>query len=253
MRPVRLAATLTGAMSARVFLLSPAHCGGERARLVLREQARFDLARRLRTREGAPLGEVFSFMSGLYFRGKLAYSRRFARPAAGLGGVMVITPCQGLRSPDVRVGRPLLRRYGAIDVDPSDARYRRPLLRDARAIAASLKDLPAWEVVLLGSVASGKYVEVLGEVFGERLVFPSEFVGRGDMSRGGLLLRCATEGRELDYVSVLKGPRHGPRPARLTPQPGILAKAAPWLVPFEAPAEAPRGPTARPSSGPTKI
>ena len=222
-------------MSARVFLLSPAHCGGERARLVLRERARFDLARRLRTREGAPLGEVFSFMSGLYFRGKLAYSRFFARPPAGLPGVMVITPCQGLRSPDVRVGRPLLRRYGAIDVDPSDARYRRPLLRDAQAIAASLKGVPAWEVVLLGSVASGKYVEILGEVFGERLVFPAEFVGRGDMSRGGLLLRCVGERRELDYVSVLKAPRRGPRPARLTPQPGILAKAAPWLRSPDAP------------------
>lgn len=211
-------------MSARVFLLSPAHCGGERARLVLRERARFDLARRLRGREGASLGEVFSFFSGLYFRGKLAYARSFARPPAGHDGVLVITPCQGLRSPESRVGAPLLRRYGGVDIDPADARYRRPLMRDARALAAALGDV-SWEVVLLGSVASGKYVEPLTTVFGERLVFPAEFVGRGDMSRGGLLLRCVADGRELGYVPLLSARRHGPRPARLPPQRGIFARA----------------------------
>jgi hypothetical protein len=216
-------------MTARVFLLSPAHCGGERAQLVLREQARFDLARRLRTRDGAPLGEVFSFLSGLYFRGKLAYARSFARPTEGLGGVMVITPCQGLRSPDVRVGRTHLRRWAQVGIDPADGRYRRPLLRDARALASRLENHPAWEVVLLGSVASGKYVEPLTEVFGERLVFPPSFVGRGDMSRGGLLLRCVTEGRELEYVPLLNASRHGPRPARLTPQRGILARTEHWV------------------------
>ena len=217
-------------MSARVFLLSPAHCGGERARLVLRERARFDLARRLRSREGASLGEVFSFFSGLYFRGKLAYARSFARPPAGQDGVLVITPCQGLRSPASRVGAPLLRRYGGVDIDPADARYRRPLMRDARALAATLGDDNSWEVVLLGSVASGKYVEPLTAVFGERLVFPAEFVGRGDMSRGGLLLRCVADGRELGYVPLLSARRHGPRPARLPPQRGILARAGQVVV-----------------------
>ncbi len=216
-------------MSARVFLLSPAHCGGERAQLVLREQARFDLARRLGAPGGAPLGEVFSFLSGLYFRGKLAYARSFARPTAGLTGVMVITPCQGLRSPDVRIDRTVLRRYRQVPVDPADARYARPLMRDARALAASLKDVPIWQVVLLGSVATGKYAELLTDVFGERLVFPSDFVGRGDMSRGGLLLRCVTEGRELDYVPLLNATRHGPRPARLVPQRGILARTEHWI------------------------
>lgn len=215
-------------MKSRVFLLSPAHCGGERAQLVLREGAQFELARRLRTREGAPLGEVFSFMSGLYFRGKLAYARRFAQPVTDLGGIMVITPCQGLQSPDVRVGRALLRRYARVDIDPADARYRRPLLRDARALAARLNDVPVCEVVLLGSVASEKYVEPLIQVFGERLVFPLDFVGRGDMSRGGLLLRCVTEGRELAYAPLLNASRRGPRPARLTPEWGILARTERW-------------------------
>src|SRR5215467_10467448 len=216
-------------MTARVFLLSPAHCGGERAQLVLRERAQFDLAKRLRTREGAPLGEVFSFMSGLYFRGKLAYARCFAQTTAALGGVRVITPCQGLQSPDLRVGRALIRRYARVDIDPADARYRRPLLRDARALADRLADASAWEVVLLGSVASGKYVEPLIEVFGERLVFPPSFVGRGDMSRGGLLLRCVSEGRELSYAPLLNASRRGPRPARLVPQRGILARTEHWL------------------------
>jgi hypothetical protein len=216
-------------MTARIFLLSPAHCGGERAQLVLRDRARFDLARRLRTREGAPLGDVFRFMSGLYFRGKLAYARCFSRPMTGLDGVMVITPCQGLQSPDVRIGRAAIRRYARVDIDPADARYRRPLLRDTEALAERLKDAPAWEVVLLGSVASGKYVEPLVEVFGERLVFPTDFVGRGDMSRGGLLLRCVTEGRELPYAPLLHATRHGARPARLAPQRGILTRTEPWV------------------------
>jgi hypothetical protein len=211
-------------MGPRIFLLSPAHCGGMRAQLVFRDGAEFDLAKRLRARPGVALGEVFSFMSGLYFRGKLAYARHFARPTDGRGGIMVITPCQGLRSPDIPVGLPLLRRYGEVDIDTADIRYRRPLMRDARALAAALRPFPASEVVLLGSVASRKYVEPLMEVFGNRLVFPADFAGRGDMSRGGLLLRCVAEGRELAYVPLMNAPRHGPRPARLVPQPGILAR-----------------------------
>jgi hypothetical protein len=212
-------------MSPRVFLLSPAHCGGERARLVLRPAAKFDLARRLRSREGAPLGEVFSFMSGLYFRGKLAYARSFARPPTGGTGVMVITPCQGLRSPDTYVGTALLHRYGRVDIAAEEPRYRRPLLRDARALRGAMEAHGAWDVVLLGSVASDKYVSLLTQVFGERLLFPADFVGRGDMSRGGLLLRCVNEGRELDYVPLATAARRGRRPARLVPEPGILLRA----------------------------
>jgi hypothetical protein len=212
-------------MSARIFLLSPAHCGAERARLVLRPEAQFDLACRLRTREGAPLGEVFSFLSGLYFRGKLAYARAFARPPGGVAGVMVITPCQGLRSPDFRVDVPLVRRYGQVDIAAADARYRRPLVRDARTLRMALAGSSDWEAVLLGSVASDKYVEPLVQVFGDRILFPVEFIGRGDMSRGGLLLRCVNEGRELDYVPLVNAARRGRRPARLVPQPGILLRA----------------------------
>jgi hypothetical protein len=85
-------------------------------------------------------------------------------------------------------------------------------LRDAHALA---RDLATSEFILLGSIATGKYVDVLSEAFGERLRFPRDFVGRGDMSRGGLLLQCAREGRELEYVPVAGAVRHGERPPKL--------------------------------------
>ena len=84
----------------RIFLLSPAHCGGLRAQMVLSERASFALALRVRVGTGAPLGEVFSFLSGLYFRGKLAYARAFASPSDGRAGVFVITPTDGLWAAD---------------------------------------------------------------------------------------------------------------------------------------------------------
>jgi hypothetical protein len=72
--------------------------------------------------------------------------------------------------------------------------------------------------VLLGSVASDKYVQILHEAFGDRLVFPQAFVGRGDMSRGGLLLRAVDAGEELDYVPVMTSVRRGSRPGKLPPR-----------------------------------
>jgi hypothetical protein len=201
-----------------IFLLSPANCGGNRARIVLSERATFDLAVRLRSAEGAPLGEVFSFMSGLYFRGKLAYSRAFAAPPEGVeldgGGIFVITPNAGLRSPDTCVTVEAIRRFAGVDVSADNPAYRRPLERSARALSAEIGDTP---VVLLGSIASPKYVDVLLDIFGERLLFPQEFVGRGDMSRGGLLLRCAASGQPLTCVPVAGAVRKGARPPRLDP------------------------------------
>jgi hypothetical protein len=201
----------------RIFLLSPAHCGGERARLFFNPRAEFELARRLRSPEGAPVGDVFSFLSGLYFRGKLAYARQFASPPASIPGALVITPNEGLRSPDEPLTLARLKRFARGDIDENKRSYRQPLLRDARSIAEAAGE--SCEVVLLGSVASGKYVDVLTKVFGERLLFPISFVGRGDMSRGGLMLRCARSGVELDYVAVAGAVRHGPRPAKLPPLP----------------------------------
>jgi hypothetical protein len=203
-------------MEATLFLLSPASCAGRRAELLIGGRGAFPLAERLRAGEAVPLGEAFSFLSGLYFRGKLAYARAFAAPPPGLGGAQVITTNRGLLDPDTPVTAADLAAFGAVPIDLSEARYREPLLRDAQALAARLGGDD--RLVLLGSVASGKYVDLLRDVFGERLRFPSEFVGRGDMSRGGLLLRCVDAGRELDYVPVDGRPRRGARPPRLEPR-----------------------------------
>jgi hypothetical protein len=199
----------------RIFLLSPAHCGGERAQIVMRPQAQFDLAKRLRTRAGAPLGEVFAFLSGLYFRGKLAYANAFVRPPEGIPGVLVITPTRGLMPAQTPVTVRTLRGFATVDIHHADARYRKPLEKHARALAETL---PECEFVLLGSIASDKYVEVLVTIFGDRLVFPPAFVGRGDMSRGGLLLRCVDSGEELPYAPVRGATRHGARPPKLEPR-----------------------------------
>jgi hypothetical protein len=196
----------------RVFLLSPANASGSRAQLLLREEAQFPLARQLRS-DGLSLGEAFSFISGLYFRGKLAYATAFAAPPRGAPGALVITAGGGLIPPDTRMSREDLCRISSVPVDPNEPAYRLPLERDARLLAARLKD--SCEVVLLGSVATAKYVDPLLAVFGERLVFPAEFAGRGDMSRGGLMLRCVRGGLQLTYVPVVSGARHGAKPPKL--------------------------------------
>src|SRR5262245_45003349 len=92
----------------RIFVLSPANCNGRRAKQVLSPRASFALADALRSRAGAPLGDLFAFVSGLYFRGKLTYARRFAAPpdpanAIVGGGIHIITPNAGLRTPDTLV------------------------------------------------------------------------------------------------------------------------------------------------------
>src|SRR5690606_36263178 len=193
----------------RVFLLSPAHCGGRRAQLLLNEAAEFPLAQRIRSSEGAPLGEVFSFLSGLYFRGKLTYARRFGRRIDGRPHTLVITANRGLMPPEAPVGISDLCDFGTVDIAADEHRYRAPLARDAAAIANNRRPSRMPPVVLLGSIATGKYVDVLLEVLGEHLLFPSAFVGRGDMSRGAILLRAAREGTELDYQPVAGAVRSG--------------------------------------------
>ena len=196
----------------RVFLLSPANAAGKRAQLLLRQDAAFELAQRLKN-GGLPLGEAFSFISGLYFRGKLAYASAFANPPDEAPGVLVITACGGLMSPDALITQSALREISAAPVDASEPRYRIPLERDARRLHKQLGH--NCDVVLLGSVATPKYVEPLLAIFGDKLVFPAEFAGRGDMSRGGLMLRCVREQAELTYVPLATGKRHGPKPAKL--------------------------------------
>jgi hypothetical protein len=199
--------------SSRVFLLSPARCDGERARMLFNPQATFELAARIREHDGAPLGDVFSFLSGLYFRGKLTYARAFATRPRNVAPVQIITTSRGLLTPDMPVTIGGLVEFASVDIGAGDDRYLAPFRRDVDELARGLPKSAS--VVLLGSIATGKYVDTLAAAFGERLVFPGEFVGRGDMSRGGLLLRRAREGTELEYVPVIGAVRKGKRPPKL--------------------------------------
>ena len=231
--------------------------------MLLSRAAGFDLAEQVRSRDGAPLGDVFAFLSGLYFRGKLAYAQAFARaprrlkpggpsrrdstsvgqgfpPPRGVespalrrdlavvppdrgtkagsparpGGVFIITPSRGLQAPDFAVTARMLEEFARVQIEAANAAYRQPLEASARLLAGVAGRA---EVVLLGSIATGKYVDVLLDVFGARLLFPADFVGRGDMSRGGLMLRCARAGQELACVPVRGAVRHGQRPPKLEP------------------------------------
>jgi hypothetical protein len=197
-----------------VFLLSPARLDGERARLLFKPATMFPAAAALRSPEGASMGEVFSFLSGLYFRGKLAYADAFARPPKGFkGGAFVITTNRGLVPASTRVTLDDLARLAEGSIDRSSQDFHAPLRRDADVLARALG--PGGEPVLLGSIATAKYVDVLLSVFDGRLLFPAEFVGRGDMSRGGLMLRCVDEHAELTYIPVRGAVRHGTRPPKL--------------------------------------
>jgi hypothetical protein len=126
-----------------VFLLSPASCSGTRAQMLLKSQTS-PLTARL-ANGGAPLGEVFAFMSSLYFRGKLAYATTFGR-------AFVITPGRGLLPADVLIRLEDLRQMASVPVDEAVPAFRDPLVRDA----ARLRQGIAAEdrVVLLGSVAT---------------------------------------------------------------------------------------------------
>jgi hypothetical protein len=194
----------------RIFLLSPANMAGVRAQLLLNPRAPFPLARKFHA-DGVPLAEVFSFTSGLYFRGKISYARHFAR-ATNRDIVRVITANAGLLDPDTVVRPKDIAAFGRTNIDPADPKYHEPLRQDARRLADRTGRGP---VIFLGSIATPKYRQVLLDVFGERLVFPVDFVGRGDLSRGGLLLRAVREDRELPYEKVAAAVLTGRRAVRV--------------------------------------
>jgi hypothetical protein len=199
----------------RVFLLSPANVAGRRAKMLLKRQASFELARRLHGGGEVTLGEAFSFMSGLYFRGKLAYARAFAQVPGGLPGAYVITSNRGLLPIDTIITAEELGSFSGAPIDAQNKAYSEPLVRTALALAsASPSDC---SIVLLGSVASGKYTDHLLPIFGRNLQFPLEFVGRGDMSRGGLLLRSAAANQMLNHVPIAGALLRGKRPPKLIP------------------------------------
>lgn len=199
-------------MPDRIFLLSPAKAGGPRYEMLLRKQAQFDLAVKLRG-GAASIGEIYSFISGLYFRGKMAYAEAFGACPSGTPPTLVIVPGAGLVPPETPVTAEQLRAIAEVPVDEHNPAYSDALLDAARLLDRHAG--PECLHVLLGSIASGKYTGPLLEVFGERLMFPIDFVGRGDMSRGGLMLRHAHSGIELPYVPVKGATRHGTRPPRL--------------------------------------
>lgn len=214
----------------KVFLLSPAIATGRRALQLAAPRAGFAAAGRLRSPEGLPIGEAFCFMSALYFRGKLAYARRFAafwggppelpeqptlaappecagqesrvdlRLVPGAGSILIIAPGFGLVSPEWPLTAERLRRLARTPVDPARRGYSAPLRRHARELAARLP--AAARVVLLGSIATGKYLDLLLPILGERLLFPRAFAGTGDMRRGAMMLRAAASGEELDYAAA---------------------------------------------------
>lgn len=186
----------------RYFLLSPANLSGRRAKILLRPEASFELAARLRL-TGASLGDIFSFISGLYFRGKLAYATAFAEPRGDVErSMLIITATHGLLPPSAWVRTELLNEMAEVPISCTNPRYRVPLERDAMRLASQMG--PSDEVVLLGSIATPKYVEPLSNILGERLLFPDAFLGRGDMSRGALMLRAARDGVQLTYVPVAR-------------------------------------------------
>jgi hypothetical protein len=182
------------------MLISPAKLSGQRGRILLGGESPSPLAKRLRSREGAPLGEVFAFVSGLYFRGKASYARAFARAGGGLPAAFVMTAGGGLVALDEPVDLARLRGWAAVPIHEDNPSFTAPLHRHA----SGLVDTHGADArfVLLGSVATRKYLAPLLEIFDERLYFPREFRGRGDMSRGSLLLRAVREARELEYAPV---------------------------------------------------
>lgn len=189
-------------MPPRLFLLSPANLGGLRAQQLASPRAKFDSAVRYRSPDGVPIADAFAFMSALYFRGKIAYARHFADPP---DGVLIITSGYGLVPPDWRLNEERMKRMQKIDIDVNARSYAKPLREHARQLASML---PAdAQVVLLGSVATGKYVDILKPILGPWLRFPRVFAGLGDMARGGLMLRAVRADKELEYTT-LDAPRH---------------------------------------------
>ena len=185
---------------ATIFLLSPANLSGRRGAMLLDSSAQFPLARELRSSEGAELGELFSFVSSLYFRGKLAYARAFGEAKMGQEAAYVISAGGGLCRPQERFSLERVQGWANVSIHQNNPHFTAPLIRHANTLLES--SAPGTRFVLLGSVASGKYVEPLLDVFGPALLFPEQFAGLGDMSRGALLLRAVRERNELSYTSV---------------------------------------------------
>lgn len=128
---------------------------------------------------------------------------------------MVIVPGLGLLPPDTVLCHEQLQAISDIPIDTGNENYTAPFLRDAKLLNERAGS--NCQYVLLGSIATDKYTQTLLHVFGKRLLFPVEFVGRGDMSRGGLMLRRTQTAEELSYIAVEGAIRRGRRPSKLAP------------------------------------
>ncbi|MDX1583536.1 MAG: hypothetical protein R3338_08050 [Thermoanaerobaculia bacterium] len=184
-----------------IFLISPANLNGTRAKQLRSKHAMFEAAKAYRN-GGVPIGQAFSFMSALYFRGKLTYARRFSvSPTPGsIEPVQIITAGYGLVSPDWLIDQKRMRRLQRTKIDPRSRTYRSTLQKDVRRLRDECDE--SVRFVLLGSVATGKYVDVLHPILRDRLKFPASFVGIGDMQRGSIMLNAARSGVELEYVGM---------------------------------------------------
>lgn len=197
----------------RVFVLSPANLSGLRGERILDRRGTAPFMDALRGGDPVPIGDVYAFVSSLYYRGKRLYAEAFGRPPSDGPATLVITPSRGLVPDRARVGLDDLAEFASCEIDASNPTYVDALTRSAVALDRDLRGRS--RVILLGSIASDKYVGPLSRVFGPRLFFPRAFIGRGDMSRGGLLLRCVANDRELEYVPALNARRRGSRPPKL--------------------------------------
>ena len=171
------------------LLLSPANLNGIRGQRLFKSGRRSELAERVHSADGASVGEVFAHVSSLYFRGKLEYALHFA----GAERTRVIVSGYGLVAPDWSLTLERAERVRDCPVDPREPGYREPLERD-------LRSLDAEQVVLMGSLASRKYLDVLVPLLGDRLHYPKVFLGCGDMRRGSLCLKAVESGTELEYT-----------------------------------------------------
>ena len=196
--PILAAGAETVPVRTRIFLLSPANVAGIKGQRLLNPSGDSDLALRLRD-SGATLGEVYRFISSLYFRGKLDYAQRFQSAPHGVAGVQIITGA-GLMLPETVITLSDLRRISATSIDAKNSDYRLSLDSDLLRLRERVSD--ETEIILLGSVATSKYITPIREVFGKRLLFPRAFLGLGDMSRGSILLRYCAQGEELEYRPV---------------------------------------------------
>ena len=126
----------------------------------------------------------------------------------------IITPTRGLVPAETLIGLRELSEFASVPVHPKEPRFTDPLRQSIQAM--STFEMP--EVILLGSVATGKYTDTLLPLLGDRLLFPADFAGRGDMSRGALLLRSVAADQELHYVPVTAACLQGRTSSRKSPE-----------------------------------